>query len=779
MASQPTYRPTRQPSPRTNNGIYGNFGPDEYPDKNVQQIIVAMLIILLLVMMACEVSTPEILFLIALVIVILAEILTLQEGLAGFSNNALITIGTLFLVIAAVEKSHVVDWLARKSFGTKGSIIMAKVRMYFSCFGLSIFFNNTPLVAILIPIVKDWGRVRGVAASQLLMPLSFAVLAGSFGSMIGTSTNLTVQGLMEADRGYAFSFFAPLPIGATCAVALIVYMIVAGPYILPVNKTGLLSEIRDKAETLIAEVYVSPDAVAVGMKLGDMMISLGLAPSYAIKIRRRNQPDDSFADVESNKKSSGVDASYIHKQFKNWYSGAADFASRFKAPSFRASEIEYDASPDDYVDIITPSFNEKIRAGDIVFMSYAQDVIEKMMKSILGESSGLYVMKSNAMLLPGFGTEIAECVISDTNPLVGLKTADIAKTFAERYKAGFVTVRGKDWSGIKDFVKHELSTSAKHNKNEDSDSTDSNGTTAIIPAGGLDNSYRPVNDHSAIPQSESGIELSSIYPKSDDVRGSENDSAGEETKLNEVNHLNVVMSEHLLRPGDVILCVTSEKELENLRVNRDFFVVSTVGNLPKPLTLYTFFPCAVFAAMLIVVAMEYIDICPASLAVASVFFIGGWINFNDIPRVVDIRLLMLLGTSLSFATSMTKSGLALRIAQLIEREKPTSFNAILLVYAVTLVITELISNNAAAALMYPIAVGLADELGVSFKPFAMAVLIASTAGFMSPIGYQTHVMVWGPGGYRFRDFVIFGFVPDLLYWFISCAVIPTLYPFNE
>lgn len=105
--------------------------------------------------------------------------------ISGFSNESMITIGTLFLVIGAVEKSHIVDYFARKAFGMTGSTQIAMIRMYTACFALSIFFNNTPLVAILIPVVKDWGRVRGVSASQLLMPISYSVLAGSFVSMIG------------------------------------------------------------------------------------------------------------------------------------------------------------------------------------------------------------------------------------------------------------------------------------------------------------------------------------------------------------------------------------------------------------------------------------------------------------------------------------------------------------------------------------------------------------------------------------------------------------------
>jgi hypothetical protein len=202
----------------------------------------------------------------------------------------MITIGTLFLVIGAVEKSHLVDYVARKTFGMTGSIAFAKVRMYTTCFALSIFFNNTPLVAILMPVVKDWGRVRDVAASQLLIPLSYSVLAGSFVSMIGTSTNLTIQGLMQADRGYSFSFFAPAPLGIPLFFLLLLYQILCSPYLLPHHQSGLFRTVRDQVDSLIAEVYVSSDSIFIGQTIQLMMNSLGIAPSRVIKIRRRISP---------------------------------------------------------------------------------------------------------------------------------------------------------------------------------------------------------------------------------------------------------------------------------------------------------------------------------------------------------------------------------------------------------------------------------------------------------------------------------------------------------
>lgn len=396
-------------------------------------------------------------------------------------------------------------------------------------------------------------------------------------------------------------------------------------------------------------------------------------------------------------------------------------------------------------------------ADDIVFISSAQDVVEKLMKSIAGESKGLYILQSNVLSLPGYGTEICELVVSDSNPFLGKKVSEISSLFSEKYTVGLIAVRSKDWD------------------------------TSEVP--------QMMND-SEIPNSpssigEEGVELveSSEGLQEDqtiNVQKSKTELIFERLAQSHV-------SEHILHYGDVVLCIANSDEVEKLKGNRDFFVVSTVGRLPKPLDLWNSIAVVIFLAMMLLVATERIAMCPAALTVTCVYFIGGWIKYDEIPRLVNLRLLMLMGCSLSYARAVTKTGLALKIAESISSSNPSSFEAILFVYAITLVITELISNNAAAALMYPIAVALADELEVSsvfvipldffvqlsFIPFAMTVLVASTAGFMSPIGYQTHLMVWGPGGYKFKDFLLFGFIPDIMYWIVACSLISVIYPFDE
>ena len=779
--------------------IYGEFAPEKPLEQDPdQQAIVSTLIALLFLLMAFEVGSPEVLFLIALTIVTFCEIITLPEALSGFSNAAVITIGSLFIVIGAIEKSHVVDWFARKAFGSSGSVTIGKLRLYVMCFSLSTFFNNTPLVALLMPVVRDWGRMRGISASQLLMPLSYAVLAGSFGSMIGTSTNLTIQGLMLADRGYTFSFFAPLPIGIVCFLCLLVYMLIAGPYILPSDQSGLIRQARDKTESLIAEIFVSSSSQAVGKSVSHMMSSIGLPPSYAIKIRRRegvakksvdihhnnndnnnNNNDASSKDAESRNITASTDIldnKYINRVQEFWRSAGSTNSNGNLSPSntsYTAIQSNNSSSSSNntavdleglglglglgleqtdhpaYIDIVVPSGHELIQADDVVFVSSAQEVVAKMMKAIAGESKGLHILDADVMALPGFGSEIVECVISDSNPYIGQKLSVFASSFANKYKVGVITVRAKDWGQEKQ-------------------------TDNSIPVAQNDESTKP--EGGARQSVGVGVELTEVNATATATATATADAGSTHPEKDLKSAANTKVGEHQLSCGDIVLGVTNSKEISSLSQSRDFFVVSTVGSLPMPITFHSFMPIILFILMLIMVALEYVDICPASMLFASLIFIGGWIKADEIPKLVDLRLLMLLGASLSFSTSMTKSGLAARIAEdIISKSDVSPYSATLVIYIITLIITELISNNAAAALMYPIAVGLADGMKLSFKPFAMTVLVASTAGFMSPIGYQTHMMVWGPGGYKFKDFIVFGIIPDLIYLFVGCAMIHLIY----
>jgi di/tricarboxylate transporter len=238
-----------------------------------------------------------------------------------------------------------------------------------------------------------------------------------------------------------------------------------------------------------------------------------------------------------------------------------------------------------------------------------------------------------------------------------------------------------------------------------------------------------------------------------------------------------VGEEEVIQAGDAILGVVKKEDVEKFALNTDFLVLTNVGEVPKPLTFFSTLPILLFAAMLCVVASDQITMCAASLAMATVFFAGGWVKGGDIVKVVDFRLLMLMGCSISFAKSISTSGLAADIAGLLNSSDASPTGALFLVYIITLILTEIVSNNAAAALMYPIAVAYADKLEVDYKPFAIIVMFSASAAFACPIGYQTHLMVWKPGGYTFMDFVRLGLPIDIIYMIGACLLTPVFWPF--
>jgi di/tricarboxylate transporter len=819
-----------------------------------EQVVVGCLTICIFIAMFREMA-PDIVFLVALTVIMLTEILPLEDVLKGFSNESLITIGALFLVVGAVQKSHVMDYLARQAFGIKSSDKAGTARMICSMAALSAVFNNIPLCNLMIPIVRDWARARGIPLSYLLIPLSYSVIAGGLCTMIGTSTSLIVQGLMQADIGYSFPFFAPGAVAVPATMLLTVYMLYAAPLLLP-SRSGLIREVRDRAGMFVAEIQVLEGSAFIANDIGSLVGRLGLQQDSIIKIRRKCRidgdgegegdissvaPDDSSVAPEIIGKddaryaalatdsvgmrnrsrvdkeffhepdvlpphagvgagaggaASGIaDPSYMLRSAEAWGKGALPGAlddigvhgfirgsmeeerggtvARARAHShgaFDAGAIEltdfgggsvtgnvYSVRGDgssarllaedaNYRDIINPSRFELIKAGDVIFIASAVEVVVKVLKTVDSERAGLNLLDSSVMDLPGYGSELIELVLSDQNPFVGQVLGKCSAAFAAKYKVAVISCRSRSQMERKKDP-DELSSASSHLSDIHLRETKDDGSSEKL--------------------SEEGAGISEEDIESGNGRESRNHAAhAPSTKA------------VVLAAGDTLLCLAKASDIPSL-VNdtTDFFVTSTVGSVPKPMSLYGLVPVAVFLLMICLVAAEKIRMCPAALSVCALFFMGGWLKGKDIPLLINLRLLMLMGCSISFAASMASSGLASTIAKaVIDAIDPSPNGALFVVYVLTLMVTETMSNNAAAALMYPISSAVAKQLGVSPIPFAYVIVIAATAAFMSPIGYQTHIMVWGPGGYKFADFVRFGFVPDMLFWLLACAIAPWLFP---
>ncbi|MGA1497987.1 MAG: SLC13 family permease, partial [Steroidobacteraceae bacterium] len=145
---------------------------------------------------------------------------------------------------------------------------------------------------------------------------------------------------------------------------------------------------------------------------------------------------------------------------------------------------------------------------------------------------------------------------------------------------------------------------------------------------------------------------------------------------------------------------------------------------------------------------------------------------------IEYQLVAAIAASFALGVALEKSGVAALVgAWLVDMAQGNPLLALALLYFSTVVVTELITNNAAGVLMFPIALSVATAAGANFMPFVIAVMVAASAGFITPIGYQTNLMVYGPGGYRFADFVRYGLPLSILCGIITLLIVPRVWPF--
>ncbi len=235
----------------------------------------------------------------------------------------------------------------------------------------------------------------------------------------------------------------------------------------------------------------------------------------------------------------------------------------------------------------------------------------------------------------------------------------------------------------------------------------------------------------------------------------------------------------ILRSGDALLIQVPRQDVQALRENNAFVVVSETG-------LPSFRKSRVIPALMIIIsvvsvaAFEILPISIAAIIGSMLMVFTGCISLEDAYRAIEWEVVILLAGTLSLGVALEASGAAALLAGYLQNSLgewgPVALLAVL--YIVTLVLTEAMSNNATAALVTPIAIVSARALDLSPMPFLMAVALAASLAFMSPIGYQTHLMVYTPGRYRFIDFVKVGTPLNLLFWILSVLLIPIFFPFR-
>jgi di/tricarboxylate transporter len=570
--------------------------------------------------MVRQVAAPDLVLMAALLSLGLVGILTPLETFAGFANPVVATIGALFMVSAALRSTGALDLSVGRFLGGARGTTAGAARITLPVATLSAFLNNAPIVAMMTPSVIDWARRNNLSPSSFLIPLSYAAILGSSTTIIGTSVNLTVAGLID-DAGMApMAFFELLPVGLPICVVGLFYLVFVAPRYLP-TRVDPMEGLGERRREYVAAMAVRDDCPLVDRSVEEA----GL----------RRLPGLFLVEID------------------------------------RQGHVITPVSPDEF-----------IRSGDhLVFAGVVSTIIE------LQRIRGFVPIAED----PGAASDpthrLAEAVVSRSSPLVGRSIREA--------------------------------------------------------------SFRTVYDAAVIAVHRNGERLPG--------------------KIGEI----------VLLAGDTLLLQCAPGFLRAHRNSPDFFLVSELDDDTKPRYERAGLALAILLGMVTLVTAGVLPIAIASFAAVGLMLVTRCLTATQARRSVDWSILVVIGSVLGIASAMEKTGAADLIAQGLVGSSSAlgPMGAMIIIYVTCLVMAETLHHNAAVAIMFPIAVATANQIGVDPRGFVMAVAIASCCAFASPVSYQTHLIVYGPGGYRFTDFVKVGLPLDALCGAVAMTVIPWVWPF--
>jgi di/tricarboxylate transporter len=233
-----------------------------------------------------------------------------------------------------------------------------------------------------------------------------------------------------------------------------------------------------------------------------------------------------------------------------------------------------------------------------------------------------------------------------------------------------------------------------------------------------------------------------------------------------------------LEAGDTLLLEAPPGFWERHRASKDFYIVSPVSNSHFFQHGKAWLSLGTLLALVAAVSLGFCSLLEGAVAAAGLVVATGCLSWRSLWQAVDWPLLLTLGAALGVGESLQVTGAAAKLAEgLLALAGTQPQWALVAVFCLTALLTQFITNNAAAALAFPVATALAQQTGSQLMPYALAVMVAASSAFLTPWGYQTNLLVQGPGNYRTSDYLRLGLPLFLWVALFSCWWIPQLWPF--
>jgi di/tricarboxylate transporter len=232
-----------------------------------------------------------------------------------------------------------------------------------------------------------------------------------------------------------------------------------------------------------------------------------------------------------------------------------------------------------------------------------------------------------------------------------------------------------------------------------------------------------------------------------------------------------------LKAGDVLLLYAGPEFRDRIRYTKDFYFISRIKTFEKVETYKTVVLLVGLLAAILLAAFKLVSLFMGLIILLLICFVLGLAKPKELPKSIDYNLGLIIVMSLALGVAMIKSGAAPMFADfLITIFTPLGKYGILFgIFIITSILGAYITGKAAVALVFPIALSMSMNLGLNPTPFILTVAYAAAANFLTPIGYQTNLMVYGPGGYSFNDFLKLGLPLTIIYMFTTILVLSYVY----
>ena len=564
---------------------------------------------------------PELILIAGVVFLLMLDVIAVPQVLAGFANEGMATVAVLYIVAAGLTHSGAVSWLSQTLLGKPQTTTVAQYRVMLPVALMSSVLNNTPVVAMLIPAISDWAKRYNLSVSQLMIPLSYAAIIGGCCTVVGTSTNLVVNGMLkEVSPGLGLELFDLAWIGVPLVIATVVYILVFSRWLLP-NRFGVSKRFEDTRQYMV-EMVVEPYSALAGQTIEEA----GL----------RRLPGVFLVEVQRN--------------------------GRF-LPAVSPTEVLY--------------------ANDqLLFAGNVESVVD------LKKIHGLRSAEEQAFKIDSNQQDrcLVEAVIGPRFPEVGKTVRD--GRFRSNYGAAIIAI---------------------------------------------------AREGERIQQRIGDIEL---------------------------------------RAGDTLLLEAHREFVDRQKYAKDFLLVSKIENSQPVRHERRFLALSLLVGMVALVSGGFMSMFEAAMLVAGAMVLTGCVSLEEAKESIKWDVLLVIAASIALGLAMDKSGAANWMAQqMIGIAGSSPWATITILFCLTAGFSAIISNLAAAVLLFPVALASSVQLDISVTPLAVTLMIGASASFATPIGYQTNLMVYGPGDYRFMDFVRFGTPLTFLIGFITVLLVPVIWPF--